>query len=306
MTIDKTKKEWQGLSKACQRHIYMIYRKGYASIPQLNVTEARKRFSNETVDPSTSKEIHLNCSGKPLKANFFYPKNIQSNKLIIYLHGGGYVFRNLPLNAKFCNQLSESAGAFVLMPHYALSPEHKFPDAIEQMRGLIEKISADSTLIKGKIFNQIFLCGESSGANLATASILGFKKNLMSGLILLSPSLDYSNDHESKKRYDAGMLLDKPIRDWLANHYLNCNEERNNEMVSPLKSENLKNLPQCLILASEFDPLYSETLAFYHKAKKNCDVSFKAYPTIHGFMTLAINPFFDDAIKKIQRFIYPD
>ena len=289
------------LSKTCKRLIQLTYKMGYDKIPDLSVDAARQIFSDEH-KKNELQEVTLKTNSGNILANIFHPNPTNNKTLILYLHGGGYVFRNTLKNARFCERLSKETNTRILMPHYALSPEYKFPHAIEQIKNIIKGINSGNITPQGKDIEKIILCGESSGANLAIAAALSINADI-SGMILLSPSLDYSNDYASKIKYEHGMLLDKPVRSWFAEKYLNNYEERSDHRVSPAKLTDFKKINNCLIVASEFDPLYSESVYFYNKANGKINISFEEYPTIHGFMTLMIEPFFSIALSKIKAFL---
>lgn len=288
------------LTEESVRYLKFIYKKGYKKIPSYNVNQARKIFSDIK---EISNQISLPILDKQMEANFFEPKSKNSDTLLVFLHGGGYVFRHLPTNIKLCEKLCNETQSFVLMPHYFLSPEFKFPYAIQQITDLINKLVLRKIKINGDGFKYIYLCGESSGANLAASSAINLEENKKSGIILICPSLDYSNNHATKISYSQGLLLDKEVRDWFSFQYLNSEEEKNNPLVSPLKVEDYNKFSNTLIISAKYDPLYSEACFFYNQTKKYTNSSFFEYPTIHGFMSLGINPYIQDAITDIKKFI---
>ena len=50
---------------------------------------------------------------------------------LVYFHGGGFVFGNLDTHDAVCRALAKESGAVVISVDYRLSPEHKFPAAVE-------------------------------------------------------------------------------------------------------------------------------------------------------------------------------
>ena len=279
-----------------------MYKKGYGDIPRYTVSEARKIFSDNYQGQHIN-EVTLELNNQRIQAGLFLPSSLESRTLIIFLHGGGYVFRNITTNSKFCSALSKEIDAYVLMPHYALSPEHKFPYAINQVKSLIKNIKAGNVELGGRNFTRIVLCGESSGGNLAASIVGSMEKDFVSGVILISPSLDYSNEYKTKQMYAEGMLLDRPVRDWFADKYLSSGEEKGDPRVSPANLEKLSQFDNTLIIASRYDPLYSEAFNFYSRLKQSAYVSFEEYPTFHGFMTAMLNPYYENAMSKIKHYI---
>ena len=59
---------------------------------------------------------------------------------IVYIHGGGWVVGNLDTHDRIMRTLAHSSGAAVVGIDYALSPEAKFPVAIEQCAALVRHL----------------------------------------------------------------------------------------------------------------------------------------------------------------------
>ena len=51
--------------------------------------------------------------------------------LLLYFHGGGFVFGDLETHDGVCRLLAAASGASVLSVEYRLAPEHPFPAAVE-------------------------------------------------------------------------------------------------------------------------------------------------------------------------------
>lgn len=52
---------------------------------------------------------------------------------IVYVHGGGFVLGNLDTHDRVCRVLASHAGVPVVAVDYRLSPEAKFPSAVEEV-----------------------------------------------------------------------------------------------------------------------------------------------------------------------------
>ena len=194
----------------------------------------------------------------------YYPKNITSKTpVIIFLPGGGFVFSSNNKQETMCEYLSQRLQYIILCLQYPLSPEHKFPMAYIASQAVCKHIL--NTKEFG--FRSIILWGESSGGNLV-ASIskhLKAKKHNIAFQVLISPSLDYYNQYQSKDLFGDGYLLDTNFRTWLAYNYLNNDEERTNPIVSPVLSSTIYSSPPTIILVGGLDPLKDEGLAYAEK-----------------------------------------
>ncbi|KAG8390278.1 hypothetical protein BUALT_Bualt01G0067000 [Buddleja alternifolia] len=99
------------------------------------------------------------------------PPSTQKLPLILYYHGGGFVFSNADtsLYDVFCQGLVEKIGAMVISLDYRLSPENRLPaaydDAVDGFRWI--KNTADEWVANYADLNNCFLSGTSAGGNLA-------------------------------------------------------------------------------------------------------------------------------------------
>ena len=66
-----------------------------------------------------------------IHAEWLTHENADADKVILYLHGGGYVSGTPGMYHLLCGTLSEISGARVLMPEYRLAPDYPFPAALE-------------------------------------------------------------------------------------------------------------------------------------------------------------------------------
>lgn len=91
---------------------------------------------------------------------------IKSDRVILYLHGGGFMFRTPRLHARLAARLCQTLGARALMPHYRLAPEHPLPAAHEDCfaayRWLLEQ---------GQDPARIIVIGDSAGGLLTLATL---------------------------------------------------------------------------------------------------------------------------------------
>lgn len=131
-------------------------------------------------DPKgTSAVISKDVTLDPVKNTWmrlYLPRHARqspTNKLplIVYYHGGGFVFCNADtsLYDVFCLGLVEKVGAMVVSLDYRLAPEHRLPAAYEDaMDGLYWIKTAEDEWVKDFAdLSNCYLCGTSAGGNLA-------------------------------------------------------------------------------------------------------------------------------------------
>ena len=105
--------------------------------------------------------------------------------LILYLHGGGYVFGSPRTHRAMLAHLSAHTGFPALLPDYRKAPEHAFPAPVEDALAVYRAVMAHP--------DGIILGGDSAGGGLALALLaecLRLDLPLPRGLFALSPLTD--------------------------------------------------------------------------------------------------------------------
>jgi acetyl esterase len=239
--------------------------------------EHNKPISIKIVRPKESKEV----MSKPLPA-------------IIYLHGGGFVLGNSETHIRLICDIAIKSNAVVFFVDYALSPEARFPTALNQAYDTVFYVwkSANSAHSLNIDTNKIILCGDSAGGGLAVAlAILCKKKQIpVAYQILLYPMLSAKMNTESYEIYSQGPWLTKKAMQWFYNSYEPNENRRNDPLISPLEATNetLQTLPPALIITAENDVLRDEGEIFAKRLMKNNipTIAFRALGTIHDFLML--------------------
>lgn len=125
----------------------------------------------------------------PVRGEWLKPESADRNRLILYMHGGGYISGSpesyRPLIARLCR--TAQARAFV--PSYRLAPEYPFPaglrDALDAYRNLLSRYSAQT----------IVLAGDGAGGGLAFACLLAIRNGnlpMPGACVAMSPWADLS------------------------------------------------------------------------------------------------------------------
>jgi acetyl esterase/lipase len=83
--------------------------------------------------------------------------------ILLYFHGGGYIFPMTGSHFEFARMAAEAAGTNLAMLEYTLAPELQYPGQLAQAAGALR------FLLKGREASQILIGGDSAGGNLALA-----------------------------------------------------------------------------------------------------------------------------------------
>jgi acetyl esterase/lipase len=167
-----------------------------------------------------------------------------SEKVILYLHGGGYTMGSLKSSRAMVSELSSASGINALVVDYRLAPEHPFPAAVEDSTAAYRRL-----LDQGTRPDRVVIVGDSSGGGLALALLVTLRDSGIAppaAAVLLSPWTDLAGTGES-------MITRADVDPWLtpdqnrANAALYAGEtDLKNPLVSPLYAD-LGGLPPLLI-----------------------------------------------------------
>lgn len=188
----------------------------------------------------------------------------KSDKLIIYLHGGGYENQPVVFQLNMIDKIINKTKAQVLMPIYPLLPFHAFGECYDI---LIDFYTYVLELYSDK---QIILLGDSAGGGLVSGLCEYFLLHniqLPSKAILLSPAVDMSMDNPEIDIYQKkDLMLCKPLLKVWGEYWAGSNDNLYNYLVSPLYGE-VKGFPNTYIYVGTNDVLYPDIIKFSDKLK---------------------------------------
>ena len=199
-----------------------------------------------------------------LRAEWITPKNPAAGKLVIYLHGGGYVMGNCATHRPLVSYIAKAAGVRALLPEYRLAPEHPFPAGIDDAVRLYRAV-----LAAGYAPHNIVIAGDSAGGGLTMATLLALRDAgdpQPAAACLLSPWLDLTGSGESMQaNARSDPWFEPEFLPLLAKYY--CEErERANPMVSPVFAH-LQGLPPLYIQVCGDEILLSDSTRLVERAR---------------------------------------
>ncbi|GAB3828753.1 alpha/beta hydrolase [Kribbella italica] len=212
--------------------------------------------------------------------------------VILYIHGAGWVFGNAHTHDRLVRELAVGAGAAVVFPEYDLSPEVRYPHALEQAYAVARWIVAEGKS-KGLDATRLAIAGDSVGGNLAAAVTLLAKERgdlTFKQQVLFYPVTDASFDTASYQEFAEGYFLQRDGMQWFWDQYTTDEAERNQITASPLRAttEQLTGLPAALVITGEADVLRDEGEAYAAKLREaGVDVTAVRFGgIIHDFVML--------------------
>lgn len=252
--------------------------------------------------PKDVKLDHLSIEG--MDAVWISVPESDPDKIIFYLHGGGYMEGSLTSHQDLAMRLGRAARARVLLVKYRLAPEHPYPaaveDAIKSYKWLIENQKVDPS--------KIVIAGDSAGGGLTLVTLIKLRDDkikLPAAGVCLSPWTDLALTGDSLIRnakadpflkfYDIAFMADLYV----------CENDPKNPYISPLYAE-LQDLPPLLIHVGTAEIIEDDSVRFAEKAKKaGVEVTLDVFSDmIHVFQAFASwAPEGQEAIEKIGKYI---
>ncbi len=208
---------------------------------------------------------------------------------VVFFHGGGWVIGDLDSHDATCRTLAHEAGALVIAVDYRLSPEHKFPAAVEDAIAATNWIAANATSL-GIDPARLTVCGDSAGGNLAAVVALNAREHgpTIAGQVLIYPATDFRMTHPSHSEPETSCLLTHSVIRWFRDHYLPTPAHGEDWRASPARADDLAGLPPAYVLTAGADPLRDEGDE-YAARLRDAGVAIKhvIHPgQFHGFITM--------------------
>lgn len=215
-------------------------------------------------------------------------KESVSKRVVLMLHGGGYVERFKSYHRTMAGLYSEvGKGMSVLSIDYRVAPCDPFPAALTDSLDAYEWL-----LEKGYKSENIILGGDSAGGGLALALCHKLREknmSLPSGLVLMSPWTDLTLSGESyKEKADIDPIFGNGNSDLMNNNPYADKENLKNPLVSPLFGE-YEGFPPMLIQVGSDEMLYDDGYVLAKKVKDaGVRVRFSEYENMfHVFQAAA-------------------
>src|SRR6266516_5399841 len=212
--------------------------------------------------------------------------------VIVYIHGAGWVFGSMQTHDRLMRELAVGAEAAVVFPNYRLSPEAKYPTAIEESYSVVKWV-AECGMEHGMDPERLAVAGDSVGGNMTAAVTLLSRERggpVIQLQLLFYPVTDAAFDTASYHQFAEGYHLRRDAMMWCWDQYTRQPGERKEITASPLRAstQQLQGLPPALVITAEADVLRDEGEAYANKLREAgvrvTAVRFQG--TIHDFVML--------------------
>jgi acetyl esterase len=250
------------------------------------------------------REVHreiIVTDGREIPLQIYWPESGgaedqagKGRRILLYFHGGGWTHFSAETHDGVARYLCNRAECIVVNVDYRLSPEHKFPAALEDAYETLRWVSSNADSLGGDA-RAIVAAGESAGGTLSVGLCLLVKSRGGPQIALqipMCPSLALRGyeQYDSWKRLGGGeYLVSEAALEELRHAYLHDPEDAGNPLTSPLFAADLSGLPPALVIAAEFDPLVDQAEHYVRRLRASgVPAEYRCFEgTIHSFMILA-------------------
>lgn len=192
-----------------------------------------------------------------IPAHWLDAPGVDDDRVLLFLHGGGYRFGSLRSDGELAARLGRASGMRVLFVEYRLAPEHPFPAAIDDVLAVWRWVHSAS----GVAPRVAAVAGDSAGGGLAVALLVATRDAgdpRAAAAVLMSPTVDLTSSGASmSERVDQDPISTPALLQGLAADYLAGADPRT-PLASPLFAP-LVDLPPLLILVGTADLLLSDS-----------------------------------------------
>ncbi|MBO7748269.1 alpha/beta hydrolase [Paenibacillus sp. MWE-103] len=246
---------------------------------ELGPEKGRKQVDEVQTSPADKPDVRMekrlvpNGSGGSVPVTILKPKGAEGTlPVVVYVHGAGWVFGNAHTHDRLIRELADGSRSVVVFPEYGLSPEHKYPSAIEEIYAVL-RWTAEHADELGADPDRLAVAGDSVGGNMTAAVTLMAKERggpKIAKQLLFYPVTDAAFDTPSYERFAKGYFLSREGMQWFWDQYTTDPEQRAQITASPLRAtvEQLKGLPPALVITGEADVLRDEGEAYAAKLRE--------------------------------------
>lgn len=250
-----------------------------------------KMFGPKDVPIGKVENMTMPGPGGDLALRVFTPVAAGGEALpaLIYFHGGAFRVGDLDTHEPTCRMLAGEGACRVVAVDYRLSPENRFPAAVEDALAATRWVEANATRL-GIDANRIAVGGDSAGGNLAAVVCQLAKQQdgpKLAFQLLLFPMTQLGSAFPSMQEFAKGYMLEKEALEYCSKDYADP-EDYTDPRLSPLLAVDLDGLPPTYVMLAGCDPLHDEGLAYAERlSEAGVDVTVADYPgLVHDFVLM--------------------
>jgi acetyl esterase/lipase len=279
-------------------------------VPPLSLEESREldeHWGDVTAEPGGVDYLEVDAGG--VQAMWAAPHGGADDRVLLCLHGGGFVGGSMYTHRKMFGHLAKAVGARALIVHYRRTPEHRHPAPVD------DATTAYAWLLElGVRPEHVALAGDSAGGGLTLTTMLRARARglpLAAALLPISPWVDMAFTGGSlvaNRPTDVLFGGDTPMDlERLVDMLLGAHGDRRDPLASPLYAD-LTGFPPMYVQVGGDEMLLDDARRLdEHARKAGVEVRLDVFPEQqHTFqMSAGRAPEADDAIRLMAEWVRP-
>jgi epsilon-lactone hydrolase len=289
------------------KSLYEGWSAAFAEEPEMPLDQWRamiEEWPRVTAEPGGVDYVETDAGG--VRSMWITPHGAADDRVILGLHGGGFVVGSMYTHRKLFGHLAKAVGSRALVPDYRRPPEHRHPAALEDVVTTYEWL-----LDQGTAPSHVAFTGDSGGGGLVVTAMFAARDRglpLPAAGMPFSAWFDLEGTGESQEtNADTDALLNRRFGLQLGDILLGESGDRRDPYVSALYGD-LAGLPPLYLQVSDAETLLDDSRALAEKARAaGVDVRLDVFPgEQHTFqMAAGRSPVADDAIRRLADWVRP-
>jgi acetyl esterase/lipase len=269
-----------------------------------NASIERRRAGMEKISERVAPDVKcVPVDAGSVPAEWIEPPDAVSGRVILYLHGGGYVTGSIVTHRAMVARIARASKARALLLDYRLAPEHPFPAAVDDATAAYRWL-----LAQGIAPGKIVIAGDSAGGGLTLATLAALKASkdpMPAAAVPISPWNDLEGTGDSvKTRASKDPMVQGNDLVPMAKMYYGTQDPKN-PLISPLHAD-FRGFPPLLIQVGDAEVLLDDATRVAERAKAaGVQVELEVWDEmVHVWHVFAkLLPEGQQAIDKIGKFV---
>jgi acetyl esterase/lipase len=253
---------------------------------------------NEATPQAMGTQVEAVDTGGNWKAERISAPGSDPERLIIYYHGGGFLFGSSRSHRVITTHLAQQAAATVLSVDYRLAPEHPAPAAHDDCFDAYLW-----ALDQGYQASSIALAGDSAGGNLALCTAIRARDEeglpLPACVATMSAALDFASEGESHQVAEPPPLVNRELVGLFNSLYMPDGNVRS-ASVTPFYDSDLAGLMPVMLHVGDWELLRDDSVTIAQRMRDaGVDVELKVWPgMVHCWQLFA--PMLDEGMQSLR------
>jgi acetyl esterase len=270
----------------------------------------RERFAAGGPEMRRTTAHEFTCTSGAMRIRIHFPGGVtEPAPALIYLHGGGFTLFSIDTHDRLMREYAAVGGFAVIGVDYPLSPEYKYPVALDCLVELLLWLK-ERAVEWGIDASRLAIGGDSAGGNLSFASFLRLRELGEQRLIkaILSNYGGFSSEisDESEARFGgAGSIMDRAEACEYWSNYFRDEEDDLDPCASPIHAD-LRGFPPTFLVIPECDIVAEHSIEMDARMRSaGAPVSSKIYRGApHSFLeAMSMSAVAREAIKDGAMFV---